>query len=133
MHVVRPGRNLGFGAGVNRGLAALAGVSPPPDWVLVSNPDLVVHPGASSRCAMLSRPTRPGPLSGRGSSRTPGRCIPPSAAFPSFTDAAGHALLAVFKPDNPFTKRYNPGTPDGEVVAQAGWVSGSCFLARAGV
>ena len=43
---VRPGRNLGFGAGVNRGLAALAGESAPPEWILVCNPDLVVHPGA---------------------------------------------------------------------------------------
>ena len=44
--IVRPGRNLGFGAGVNRGLAALAGEPTPPEWVLVSNPDLLVHPGA---------------------------------------------------------------------------------------
>ena len=50
--------------------------------------------------------------------------------FPSFTDAAGHALLALFNPENPFTLRYNPGTPEGDVVTAAGWVSGSCFLAR---
>ena len=50
--------------------------------------------------------------------------------FPSFIDAAGHALLALFNPDNPFTRRYNPGTPEGDVVDRAGWVSGSCFLAR---
>ena len=46
VRIVRPGRNLGFGAGVNRGLAALAGEPTPPEWVLVCNPDLVVHPGA---------------------------------------------------------------------------------------
>jgi N-acetylglucosaminyl-diphospho-decaprenol L-rhamnosyltransferase len=33
-------------------------------------------------------------------------------------------------PENRFTLRYNPGTPEGAVVAPAGWVSGSCFLAR---
>ena len=44
--VVRPGRNLGYGAGVNRGLAVLAGETPAPDMVLVSNPDVIVHPGA---------------------------------------------------------------------------------------
>jgi len=55
---------------------------------------------------------------------------PSVRSFPSFTDAAGHALLALFKPDNPFTRRYNPGPPEGEVVTEAGWVSGSCFLAR---
>ncbi len=39
-------------------------------------------------------------------------------------------LFAQFNPENPFTRRYNPGTPEGEVVTPAGWVSGSCFLAR---
>ena len=36
----------------------------------------------------------------------------------------------MFNPENPFTLRYNPGTPEGDVVTGAGWVSGSCFLAR---
>ena len=35
-----------------------------------------------------------------------------------------------FKPDNPFTKRYNPGAPEGKAVIGADWVSGSCFMAR---
>ena len=99
--------------------------------MLVSNPDLVVHPGtldALRRRARVASP--PGRWSGRGSTPRPARSTPRCGAFPSFTDAAGHALLAVFKPENPFTKRYNPGTPEGDVVTGAGWVSGSCFLAR---
>ncbi len=59
-----------------------------------------------------------------------GEVYPSVRSFPSFTDAAGHALLALFNPGNPFTRRYNPGTPEGDVVTVAGWVSGSCFLAR---
>jgi N-acetylglucosaminyl-diphospho-decaprenol L-rhamnosyltransferase len=59
-----------------------------------------------------------------------GDVYPSVRNFPSFTDAAGHALLAQFDPENPFTLRYNPGTPEGGVVTGAGWVSGSCFLAR---
>ena len=50
--------------------------------------------------------------------------------FPSYVDAVGHALLALFAPENRFTKRYNPGTPEGDGVVEAGWISGSCFLAR---
>jgi N-acetylglucosaminyl-diphospho-decaprenol L-rhamnosyltransferase len=61
-----------------------------------------------------------------------GDVYPSVRRFPSFTDAAGHALLAVVAPDNPFTRRYNPGTPEGKVVEAADWVSGSCFLARRG-
>jgi N-acetylglucosaminyl-diphospho-decaprenol L-rhamnosyltransferase len=129
VRVVRPGANLGYGAGVNRGLAALAAGSSP-EWVLVSNPDLEVHPGTldALRRALEANPAWA--LVGPRIFTDAGEVYPSVRAFPSFTDAAGHALLAVFKPDNPFTKRYNPGTPEGDVVTGAGWVSGSCFLAR---
>ena len=127
---MRPGRNLGFGAGVNRGLAALAGESPAPEWVLVSNPDLVVHPGALStlRSVLESHPAWA--LVGPRIFTDTGDVYPSVRNFPSLADAAGHALLALFNPENPFTRRYNPGAPVGDVVTEAGWVSGSCFLAR---
>ena len=35
-----------------------------------------------------------------------GSVYPSVRRFPSMTDAAGHALLALFKPDNRFTRRY---------------------------
>jgi N-acetylglucosaminyl-diphospho-decaprenol L-rhamnosyltransferase len=130
VRIVRPGRNVGFGAGVNRGLAALAGEPSPPEWVLVSNPDLVVHAGAlgALRHALESHPAWA--LVGPRIFTEAGKVYPSVRSFPSFTDAAGHALLALFNPENPFTRRYNPGTPEGAVVTAAGWVSGSCFLAR---
>ena len=108
---VRPGRNLGFGAGVNRGLAALAGEPTPPEWILVCNPDLVVHPGALAalRQALESEPAWA--LVGPRIFTETGDVYPSVRNFPSFTDAAGHALLAQFNPENPFTLRYNPGTP----------------------
>ncbi|HEV3328257.1 MAG TPA: glycosyltransferase [Acidimicrobiales bacterium] len=40
--VVAPGRNLGMGAGANRGVAALA----ESDYVVIANPDVVLHDGA---------------------------------------------------------------------------------------
>ena len=102
-----------------------------PEWVLVSNPDLEVHPGALPRCVRAARgEPRPGRWWGRGSSPTPARSTPrcgPSRRSPT---PRGTPCSAVFKPDNPFTRRYNPGTPEGDVVTGAGWVSGSCFLAR---
>ena len=130
VRVVRPGRNLGFGAGVNRGIAALAAESRPAEWVLVSNADLEVHPGAldALRNALASHPAWA--IVGPRIFNDTGEVYPSVRNFPSFTDAAGHALFALLKPDNPFTKRYNPGTPEGDVVTDAGWVSGSFFLAR---
>ena len=130
VEIVWPGQNLGFGAGVNRGLAALAGRSAPPEWILVSNADLVVHAGALAalRAALETHPAWA--LVGPRIFTEAGDVYPSVRGFPSFTDAAGHALLAQFNPENPFTRRYNPGTPEGDVVTEAGWVSGSCFLAR---
>jgi N-acetylglucosaminyl-diphospho-decaprenol L-rhamnosyltransferase len=116
-------------------LAALAAAPPgssgsPPEWVLVSNTDLDVHPGTlgALRTALESHPEWA--LVGPRIFTDTGEVYPSVREFPSFTDAAGHALLALFKPDNPFTKRYNPGAPEGDAVIEAGWVSGSCFLAR---
>ncbi len=129
IRIVRPGRNLGYGAGVNRGLAALAD-DPVPEWVLVTNPDLVVHPGAlgSLRAALESNPAWA--IVGPRIYTDTGSVYPSVRTFPSFTDAAGHALLALFNPENPFTRRYKPGPPQGDLVTPAEWVSGSCFLAR---
>jgi N-acetylglucosaminyl-diphospho-decaprenol L-rhamnosyltransferase len=128
--IVQPEKNLGFGSGVNRGLAALSGQSPPPEWVLVANPDLRVHPGAvvALRTALETRPAWA--LVGPRIYTEEGEIYPSVRHFPSLLDAAGHALLATFRPQNPFTRRYNPGTPEGEGVAEAGWISGSCFMAR---
>jgi N-acetylglucosaminyl-diphospho-decaprenol L-rhamnosyltransferase len=130
VQVVRPGRNLGFGAGVNRGLAALAGEPTPPEWILVCNPDLVVHPGALTALRQALEAEPAWALVGPRIFTESGDVYPSVRNFPTFTDAAGHALLALVNPENPFTMRYNPGTPQGDVVTRAGWVSGSCFLAR---
>jgi N-acetylglucosaminyl-diphospho-decaprenol L-rhamnosyltransferase len=130
LRIVRPGRNVGFGAGVNRGLAALAGDSPPPEWILVCNPDLLVHAGALTALRQVLESQHAWALVGPRIFDQTGAVYPSVRNFPSLADAAGHALLALFNPENPFTRRYNPGTPEGAVVTAAGWVSGSCFLAR---
>jgi N-acetylglucosaminyl-diphospho-decaprenol L-rhamnosyltransferase len=130
VRVLQPERNVGYGSGVNRGLAVLSGLTPPCDWVLVSNPDLHIHQGAlpALRQVLENRPAWAivGPRIYTGE----GEVYPSVRHFPSLLDAAGHALLALFNPENRFTKRYNPGTPEGDGVVEAGWVSGSCFLAR---
>jgi N-acetylglucosaminyl-diphospho-decaprenol L-rhamnosyltransferase len=128
--VLRPEKNVGFGAGINRGLAVLAGLSSPPDFVLVCNPDLWVHPGALNalRHALVERPAWA--MVGPRIYNEDGTVYPSVRQFPGLVDAAGHALLAIFNPENRFTKRYNPGTPEGDGVEDAGWISGSCFLAR---
>jgi N-acetylglucosaminyl-diphospho-decaprenol L-rhamnosyltransferase len=130
VRIVRPGSNLGYGAGVNRGLAALAGEPSPPEWVLVSNPDLVIHHGAleSLRAALEAQPAWA--IAGPRIFTEAGEVYPSVRTFPSFADATGHALFGLFNPENRFSRRYNPGAPSGDVVTPADWVSGSCFMAR---
>jgi N-acetylglucosaminyl-diphospho-decaprenol L-rhamnosyltransferase len=128
--ILRPGANRGFGAGVNRGLAALSGASPSPEWVMIANPDLHVHPGAldALRAVLESRPAWA--LLGPRIFTSEGEVYPSVRRFPSLADAAGHALFGLLHPKNRFTMRYNPGTPEGAGVVEAEWISGSCFLAR---
>jgi N-acetylglucosaminyl-diphospho-decaprenol L-rhamnosyltransferase len=128
--ILRPGANRGFGAGVNRGLAALSGAAPSPEWVMIANPDLHVHPGAlhALRAVLESRPAWA--LVGPRIFTSEGEVYPSVRRFPSLVDAAGHALFGLVHPKNRFTMRYNPGTPEGTGVVEAEWISGSCVLAR---
>jgi N-acetylglucosaminyl-diphospho-decaprenol L-rhamnosyltransferase len=128
--VVNPETNLGFGSGVNRGLAVLGGLSTSPPWVLVANPDLQVHPGAVEALRRVLEERPAWALVGPRIYDDDGGVYPSVRRFPSLLDGAGHALFALFNPENRFTKRYNPGTPEGDGVVKADWVSGSCFLAR---
>jgi N-acetylglucosaminyl-diphospho-decaprenol L-rhamnosyltransferase len=122
--IVAPGRNVGFGAGANRGVAALGAA----DAVLVANADVVLHRGAVD--AMVTALEEHGTWGIVGPSilteaDTP---YPSVRRFPSVADAVGHATLGRVWPTNPFTRRYREqgAAPDGT----ADWVSGSCFLVR---
>ncbi len=119
------GRNLGYGAGVNRGLAAIERG----EYVLVCNPDLVVHAGALRplEAALDDHPAWA--IVGPRIMTPEGEAYPSARLFPTPWVAAGHALLGVLFPGNGFTRRYR--TPDlQDKATEVDWVSGACFLAR---
>jgi N-acetylglucosaminyl-diphospho-decaprenol L-rhamnosyltransferase len=124
--VIDPGRNLGYGAGANRGVAA--GVTS--DYVLVCNPDLHVHPGAVRAMADALDAEPAWAIVGPTVLTPEGDPYPSVRQFPSLLDAAGHAVLGRVLPDNPFTRRYRSSGAAGGAPAQADWVSGACILAR---
>jgi N-acetylglucosaminyl-diphospho-decaprenol L-rhamnosyltransferase len=127
LDVVDPGCNLGYGAAVNRGAAATTA-----PFVLVCNPDLEIPADAVGALA-AALDADPGCALAGPLIRTPeGGRYPSARRFPSMVDAAGHALLGLFAPDNRYTRNYQRSELDGAPaeVRTVDWVSGACFLVR---
>jgi N-acetylglucosaminyl-diphospho-decaprenol L-rhamnosyltransferase len=122
--VVEPSRNLGFGAGANRGVAALQDG----DVVVVANPDVVAHPGALATLVAELEANPTWAIVGPTILNEHGVVYPSVRRFPSMLDAVGHATLGRVWSTNPFTRRYRESgaRPDGT----ADWVSGSFFVVR---
>jgi N-acetylglucosaminyl-diphospho-decaprenol L-rhamnosyltransferase len=120
--LVVPKLNLGYGRGVNRGVAA----APERRYLLVSNPDVVVHEGAVAALVAFLDAHPNVAVVGPQILRPDGSVYPSQRVFPNFWLAGAHALLAPLWPSNPFTRRYRSPRKDGSVD----WVSGAFFLAR---
>jgi len=120
--LVVPKLNLGYGRGVNRGVAA----APARRYLLVSNPDVVVHEGAVAALVEFLDHHPNVAIVGPQIVRPDGSVYPSQRVFPNFWLAGLHALLAPLWPGNPFTRRYRSPRKDGSVD----WVSGAFFLAR---
>ncbi|MHB2029282.1 MAG: glycosyltransferase family 2 protein [Acidimicrobiales bacterium] len=120
--VVSPGVNLGYGRGVNRGAAEVANRP----YLLVSNPDVVVHDGAVRALVdyLFAHPDVA--LVGPRILRPDGSVYPSMRGFPNIGLAGLHAVLEPWWPSNPATKRYRSMKSDGSID----WVSGACFLVR---
>jgi N-acetylglucosaminyl-diphospho-decaprenol L-rhamnosyltransferase len=125
VRVVRTGANLGYGAGANRGVALTDA-----EFVLVSNPDVAIHPGALARLrqAMVDDPTVA--IAGPAIYAEDGSLYPSARLFPSAALALAHALVGVVAPRNRFSVRYRMEHLDRSTTVAVDWVSGACFLAR---
>jgi N-acetylglucosaminyl-diphospho-decaprenol L-rhamnosyltransferase len=124
VRLLRTGGNVGYGRAANLGAA-----DADTGWLLVANPDVVLHPGALDEL-MKAHARWPqagafGPLI-----RTPQGGLYPSARnLPSLGRGIGHALLGWWWPSNPWTKAYRNEQGD-PVEGEVGWLSGSCLLLR---
>jgi len=127
LDVLVPGSNLGYGAAANRGVAATTA-----PLILVCNPDLEVPAAAVAALATALDADSARALVGPLIRTSTGERYPSARQFPSMIDAAGHALLGIFAPDNRFTRNYQRSELDGAAVEirTVDWVSGACFLVR---
>jgi N-acetylglucosaminyl-diphospho-decaprenol L-rhamnosyltransferase len=125
VRLVQTGTNRGYGAAANRGIDVSGS-----EFVVVSNSDVAVHPGAlRSLVEVLGRDSTLA-IVGPRILEADGTRYPSARRFPSLLDAAGHALLGDLAPGNRFTRRYRMADLDTDDVAEVDWVSGACFLAR---
>ena len=119
--------NPGYGGGMNAAVATLpASVT----WILISNPDIVLHTDAIDRMVAVGMSA---PDIGSVGPRvlTDGVTYPSARAIPSLRIGIGHALFSKIWKTNPWTRLYHAGTAGdtaGEV--DVGWLSGSCLLVR---
>ena len=118
--VVTPGINLGYGRGVNRGAAALSRKP----YLIVSNPDVIVHDECVSRLIGFLQSNPEVGIVGPTILRTDGTVYPSHRKFPNIALAGLHALLAPLWPGNPLSKSYRSANKDGTVD----WVSGAFFV-----
>jgi N-acetylglucosaminyl-diphospho-decaprenol L-rhamnosyltransferase len=119
--------NLGYGGAVN---AVVEKLPDSIEWILVSNPDLVIDPGAVD--ALVTTGDRE-PLIGAVGPATltaEGEIYPSARAVPSLRTGVGHALFANLWVANPWSRAYRNDTDLPPRQRDVGWLSGSCVLVR---
>ena len=119
--------NLGYGHAINTVVAAL-----PADieFVLVSNPDVVLAAGAVDRMVAAIDELADVGAVGPKILELDGSAYPSARSVPSIRNGIGHALFANVWPGNPWTRSYRNEIVADPVRRDAGWLSGACFLIR---
>jgi len=120
------GGNLGYGRAANKAVRSL-----PPEvgWILVTNPDIALHPGALDELLATAERWPRGGAFGPLIREPSGAVYPSARLLPSLGRGIGHALAGRIWRGNPWTKTYRQ--EDASITERpAGWLSGSCFLVR---
>ncbi|MET4703219.1 glycosyltransferase family 2 protein [Frigoribacterium sp. UYMn621] len=118
--------NPGYGGAIN---AAVKNLPPTVEWILVSNPDLVL--GAGSIDFLLTTGDSNPTIAAVGPAIVTKNEVYPSArSIPSLRNGIGHALFANVWLGNPWTKAYRKDSQYEAIRRDAGWLSGACVLVR---
>lgn len=120
-------RNAGYGGALNEAAKTLA---PSIAWILISNPDVVLHPGAIG--ALVARGDSNDRIGSVGPAihTAEGEVYPSARSVPSLRTGVGHALFANIWLTNPWTRAYRNDRNGGVMHRDAGWLSGACVLVR---
>lgn len=118
--------NLGYGGAMN---AAVATLPDDIEWVLITNPDVVLTPGVMDRLREVGEEGTAIASIGPGVDNGDGTLYPSARAVPSLRTGIGHAMFTNLWPSNPWTRKYRNDTQVAE-RRDAGWLSGACLLVR---
>lgn len=119
--------NRGYGHAVNEAVKILP---PEIEWVVVSNPDIVVRAGAiDSLLRTVCADATIGAAGPQILSAT-GDVYPSARAIPSIRTGIGHGLLADLWPGNPWSRQYRREGAERVHQRDAGWLSGAFLIVR---
>lgn len=126
VRLVRSDVNLGFGGGVNLGVTSVD----PGDAILLVNPDATVEPDAVGRLVATLEEQPAAAAVGPWVANPDGSVQPSKRTFPTWPQAALHATVGVFWPDNPGTRAYVCADIPDDRPSRVGWLSASVLLIR---
>jgi len=119
--------NLGYGGAIN---AAVETLPSSVEWILVSNPDVSLTPGALDALMAVGDADRRVGSVGPTVLTAEGEVYPSARSVPSLRTGVGHALFGTLWRENPWTRAYRNETQTPVDRRDAGWLSGSCVLVR---
>ncbi len=119
--------NPGYGTAMD---LAAAEVPDSIEWLLISNPDVILRAGAVDQLLATAGTDSRIAAIGPAVLTPDGEAYPSARAIPSLRTGIGHALFANIWIGNPWTRAYRKDTTAEPVMRDAGWLSGSCLLVR---
>ena len=120
-------RNLGYGSAINLAVRTL---DPGVEWIVVSNPDVVLSPGSIDTLLATARADAGIGAVGPAILTPTGEVYPSARAVPSLRTGVGHALFANLWMSNPWTSAYRNDQQANVRRRNAGWLSGACIVVR---
>jgi N-acetylglucosaminyl-diphospho-decaprenol L-rhamnosyltransferase len=117
--------NVGYGRAANAGVDRCDA-----PVVVLCNADTRFAPGSVTRLAEALAADPQLAAVGPQVRYPDGRMQASARTVPPVWVAAGHALLGLWRPDNPFTRRYRMADADPDVARDADWLSGCALAVR---
>jgi N-acetylglucosaminyl-diphospho-decaprenol L-rhamnosyltransferase len=125
VEILEAERNAGFGAGVNLAMTRAEG-----EFVVVSNPDVVVAPGAVSRLLEAVAADESLAIAGPAIFEDDGSIHQSARAFPSVRRSGLQAFAGLLRPGGHLAERYRRKNWQASAERYVDWVSGAFFVVR---